>query len=241
MSGSEETARYFDRHAERLRAKNVNDKWEAIVPLVDRVAPSAAVLEGGAGTGFYTLRMLERGHQVTAVDISERSLDFLRRDSERLGLAGSLDTRCGDFASVAAGLGYMDLVMFTKTLAWFTDGAAIEHALEVAYDRLRPGVWIIALEPNGRCPFRGLLRPSEELRSVRSGLVYLRSDWLGPVLDRLPGARWELGYRYLIPGSVSRGHRGLAELDRMLCSIPILRHYAGFLFFAVQKRNDGSA
>jgi SAM-dependent methyltransferase len=53
------------------------------------------LLEIGPGTGYHTLPLLEAGHRVLAVDISDGMLDQLRRRAATLGVAGLLETRSG--------------------------------------------------------------------------------------------------------------------------------------------------
>ncbi len=53
-------------------------------------APSRNLLEIGCGSGMETIAMLELGHEITAVDISEAMLDVVRRKARAGGLAERL-------------------------------------------------------------------------------------------------------------------------------------------------------
>lgn len=55
-------------------------------------AEARALLEVGCGTGIETLSLLEEGHEVTAVDVSEKMLEVVRRKSRDAGISERL--RC---------------------------------------------------------------------------------------------------------------------------------------------------
>lgn len=79
MPSVEETTRYFDAHADRLRAGRLVDKTEALRDLLfEKLRPASRVMEVGAGTGLYTTRLLADGHRVVAVDLSKSCLDQIR-------------------------------------------------------------------------------------------------------------------------------------------------------------------
>ena len=62
------------------------------------------ILEIGPGTGFHTLRFLEVGHRVVAVDVSPRMLSKLRERAEARGLSPRLETRLGSTMELDATL-----------------------------------------------------------------------------------------------------------------------------------------
>ncbi|MCI4316909.1 MAG: methyltransferase domain-containing protein [Thermoplasmata archaeon] len=71
------------------------------------------LLEVGCGSGMETITMLRDGHQIVAVDISERMLQVVRAKAEKEGLGGQLTTiklRARDLATLATvtGLGPFD-------------------------------------------------------------------------------------------------------------------------------------
>jgi SAM-dependent methyltransferase len=84
--------------------------------LLERLAPGARVLDAGCGTGIPTARQLiEAGHKVTGLDISEEMLRLARRDVPEaefryLDIA-DLDQSLGDFAAVVA---FFSLLMLPR-------------------------------------------------------------------------------------------------------------------------------
>jgi ubiquinone/menaquinone biosynthesis C-methylase UbiE len=75
--------------------------YDRILPLADHyrsimeihlreLAGCKHIIDLGCGTGIPTIEFLKRGQRVTAVDISQKSLDVLRRKAEAAGCADSL-------------------------------------------------------------------------------------------------------------------------------------------------------
>ncbi len=82
----------YDRHITGNRMNRLlRDRSLAI--LGQRFKDSHRLLEIGCGSGMETLPMLERGHEVLAVDISGGMLATVREKAARAGLAERLSTR----------------------------------------------------------------------------------------------------------------------------------------------------
>lgn len=84
--------------------------------LLERLAPGSRVLDAGCGTGIPTARQLvEAGHKVTGLDISDEMLRLARRDVpdgefRRLDIA-DMDPYLGDFTAVVA---FFSLLMLPR-------------------------------------------------------------------------------------------------------------------------------
>src|SRR4051812_4157501 len=100
-------------------------------------------LEIGAGTGYFTLNMLQDGivHEATATDISPGMLDALQANAERLGVR--VQTVACDAERLPFAEASFDLVL----------GHAVLHHLphlDVAFSE-----FLRVLKPGGRCLFAG--------------------------------------------------------------------------------------
>ncbi len=247
MNQNESTERYFDRIASGTEAKawagNV-DKWDVIEPLFDNAPADAKVLECGAGTGMYTVRMLRQGWHVTAVDLSEEALRVNRRIAETHGVGKNLTTVRGTFEEAARKAGQtFDIVAYFKTLHHFPDLSSVRDAIVHGYEAVRPAGMLVGLEPNGDCPLwrPGLLmegihpRGGKPVWEMEKGLLMITQRNLSRIFRQLPCARWEFRWEYLIPACLGRRIPRTARLlNRLLCRTP-LKRWAFNLTFRVWK------
>jgi ubiquinone/menaquinone biosynthesis C-methylase UbiE len=74
------------------------------------IAPGHVVVDLGCGTGSFAREAARAGARVRAVDVSERMLEFLRRESEREGISG-VDCEHAGFLTCAAEPGSIDCVV----------------------------------------------------------------------------------------------------------------------------------
>ena len=87
----------------------------------------ARVLDAGCGTGAMATELAQRGARVTAVDISQKRLDRLARDTNLECLRINLDTEFGRleaerFAWPATDAGEATCVLTAKELEWLLEG-----------------------------------------------------------------------------------------------------------------------
>ena len=125
--------------------------------------PSRAVLDVGTGTGTLALLAAELGHEVTAIDLSERMILAARRKSIESGIA--VDWQIGDAEDPPIPQASVDAVI-SRHLVWtLPDPLLAVRAWQV---RLKPGGLIAVID--GSYP-----RPALPLR------------WLAAVAVRLGG------------------------------------------------------
>lgn len=101
---------------------------DATVAWIDGLlAGSGRVLDLGCGPGLYAQRLARLGHEVTGVDLSDRSLEHARRESRREGL----DVRYvhGDYTEIELD-GSFDLIILIYFDLGVLDPIATEKLLE---------------------------------------------------------------------------------------------------------------
>lgn len=108
------------------------DEW-----LIERLPAGSRVLDVGCGTGTPTARRLvDAGHDVTGIDISDGMLAIARRDVPEAKFvhldATELDGSLGDFSAIVA---FFSLLMLPR--------AEIPGVLERLHDVLEPGGHLI--------------------------------------------------------------------------------------------------
>lgn len=111
-----------------------------------RPGPFERGLEVGAGTGYFTLNLMQSGVVRSAVcaDISPRMLATLRANARTLGLA--VETLVGDAETLDLPPGSFDLVFGHAVLHHLPD---LETAFARFHRLLRPGGWLVfAGEPS---------------------------------------------------------------------------------------------
>ena len=107
MSHSQSTQEYFEREATDFNAayggapgqikdfirrisylynrKPIEGRLNALLDLVGAVK-GKKILEAGCGPGFYSIRLAERGAQVTALDYAKGMIQIARRNAEQAGV-----------------------------------------------------------------------------------------------------------------------------------------------------------
>jgi SAM-dependent methyltransferase len=165
------------------------------------------VLDVGCGTGFFTAYYLERGAEVTGVDIAPTSIERLRARHPQARFL------LGDVSEVALE-GTWDLVNAFDVLYHITDDARWERAVAGLAAAVAPGGLLLltdafvdreGLAAHNR--MRGLARYRERLE--RAGLAILATRGTHVLLNR------ELGvFRFL-----NRAPRLLLALDRALLAL----------------------
>lgn len=121
--------------------------------LVDRISPPGHVLELGCGLHSTMWSMMERGLEVTAIDISQVAIDACRAEYDRRGLQG------GEFLHMNA-----EELDFPADTFDAVSGTGILHHLDI--DRamegcarvLKPGGRVVLMEPMGHNPAVNLYR-----------------------------------------------------------------------------------
>src|SRR5579884_3444616 len=106
-----------------------------------KLGPDDTIVDFGAGSGRVSIPLLQRGHPVVAVDVSEQSLAELRALAESLGLTGlttSTTLPTGDFGAIVGAdiLHHVDM----------------EEYLPGMHAALQPGGAIVFSEPGALNP-----------------------------------------------------------------------------------------
>ncbi|MCI4347273.1 MAG: methyltransferase domain-containing protein [Thermoplasmata archaeon] len=148
-------AEEYDRHITGNRMNRLL-RARSLAWLEPRFATAHRLLEIGCGSGMETLPLLQAGHEIVAVDISERMLATVRAKAEREGVGNRLVTRHLrardlDHLSAELGDGSLDGAYSTYgALNCEPDLSPIPHALGRL---LKPGAPFVAGVYNRWCLF----------------------------------------------------------------------------------------
>ncbi len=102
--------------------------------------PQGSILEIGAATGRYTLKLAKRGYQLTAVDLSAAELEKCRAIIQAEGLERKVQFVVADARDLSRVTGKeFDIVLLMGPLYHLVVEADRKAALQEAFDRLRAG------------------------------------------------------------------------------------------------------
>ena len=158
--------RYFTRTPVGTLLRRRDDR--IVHPALDRLLePRHAVLEVGAGTGHYTVRVARRAARVVALDGAPHMVDYVRARAEREGLA-NVEAGGGRLPDGIEATGPFDGVVCLGVLGYVED---LEGSLRALAGRLRPGGWaVLSMPPR---TLEGRVHVAFELAGRRR--VHLRS------------------------------------------------------------------
>jgi len=171
--------------------------------------PGARVLEIGCGMGRFTALLLERGFDVTALDLSQYLIDRLRSEFADSGRLTAIAARAEDVADMVSDR--FDAVVgffFLHHLSGFDDTFAAARSV------LAPGGKIAFCEPNAFNPLVYLqvtFTPTMSWKGEPS-IPRMRPSVIFPALERqgFRNLRTDL-YGALPPAIANTGPGGLAE------------------------------
>lgn len=97
---------YYNRYNEEGRLERDNyHRTEFLITLKllePYLTPGGTILDVGAGTGRYSCYYAERGHHVTALDLTPRHVEAIRAKAEQLQLTDRLSAVTGDACELSA-------------------------------------------------------------------------------------------------------------------------------------------
>ena len=185
--------------------------------------PPARVLDAGAGTGALSMLAAELGHEVTALDFSDRMLDRARRRAAEAGL--SIRFVVADVAEPPPGP--FDAVVERHVLWTQPDPVRVLSAWRmvapqgrlVLYESLRPPTLGRKLRSAAATASRWFLRRPDPHHGVYeddvlAALPLAGAASFGPILAALGRAGW-LRYRIERLRDVERARAGLDIMERL--------------------------
>ena len=116
-------------------------EYEMTMALFEQYLPAPArILEIGGATGRYTVELLRRGHQLTAIDLSPALVEQNARHVAEAGFADRAEIHVADARDLSVlGHARFDAVLLMGPLYHLVLEADRELALQQARDRLVPG------------------------------------------------------------------------------------------------------
>ena len=109
----------------------------------------------GCGTGWETIRALKAGAYVIAIDISPKSIEFVKEQAEKHGLPDRLEACVMDAQNLTFPSGEFDIVMGNGILHHLPD---LRQTMKEIRRVLTRGGYAVFVEPLGMNPVLNLYR-----------------------------------------------------------------------------------
>lgn len=199
------------------------------------------VLEIGAGTGRWTISLLQRGLKVTATDISSKSLGVLKEKAQRLNLEKKLEIICDNFEKPLF-KSCFDAVFCFGVIHHFDPNKRNLILKNIAIS-LKKGGSIYILEPNPLNPLfyliyfwrwlnnsQGLNRWSTEKGFLRSNIWNLKKSLKKMGISEIEN-KW---YGYL-PSRFANYVPFVLELNKLLNTIPFCKLFSAYIWIKGKK------
>lgn len=200
------------------------------------LSPRSNVIELGCGGGRFVVPLLDKGHKVTGVDISQQALDILAENARRLGLESGLDLLKNDFQKPVFREAF-DAAFVVSTFHQLDDTHA--GRLEIFSNLLKsvkPGREVLLLQPNSWNPLFYIfaLHPDVDWKIEKTLLSYsFRS--LKKIYQDLGLKNIELQHFGWLPTRFVNKFRFVKGINEFLCRIPIVKNFSSFVLIKGTK------
>lgn len=195
------------------------------------------IVDFACGTGYHAIRFLTEGFRVTGIDISQSSLDILKKRTVLIQKGDKLNTVVSDFSRPILlnrfDAGY--LICSYHCLGF--DLKARQLRLRNMIKMIKKGGKFFMMEPNPLNPLYYFFYPfvyksnwREGYNIVNSRLSLLRNDLA------LSGAGDLCVYHYgLLPTFLINYWKQVENINIFLCSLPIVKRMSAFHFISGRR------
>jgi 2-polyprenyl-3-methyl-5-hydroxy-6-metoxy-1,4-benzoquinol methylase len=123
----------------RFNKGAIEGRLNALLDLIGDNVKRATILDVGCGPGFYSIRLAEKGAQVTGIDYSHGMIDTAKNNAQQSGVRA--DFKLADFMSVDLDTTF-DYVFATGVLEYITSAQHEAFLQRMAY--LSNGIVIVS-------------------------------------------------------------------------------------------------
>lgn len=231
---------YWDQEADRifkineemsqLAKKEIEDFFDYI-----NLGSNQDILEIGCGAGRFTFPMLRKGNRVTGTDVSDKSLELLKRMAQKEGLAQNLKVKNIDFTKKIY-KNQFDLVVIGNVIHHFIPERK-QVIINNIVTALKPGGKVAIWEPNAYCPmylpWYAILELSGKERGIwaaEKGVFKSRFSEIKRLLENAGIKNVELKRHTLIPLRLDQYIKNVGKINKQLLKIPVFRNMSAYLW-----------
>ncbi|HSX40805.1 MAG TPA: methyltransferase domain-containing protein [Candidatus Saccharimonadales bacterium] len=193
---------------------------------------SAKLIELGSGYGRFVLPFLHLGYHVTAVDVSQNSLNIIKAEAKKYHLDKNLKTLRSDFQKTAFNSIYdAAFCISTFHLLGATEKKRVE-TLKNLVKTVKKGGQVLVIEPN---PLNPLYYPfyffSKEVSwNVEKHFMKSNEANLRKIFKNLGLKNIKVTYVGFLPMRFIENFPFVAQLNDILSKTPILNKFSSFIY-----------
>lgn len=244
LSHDEIQANFYDRMAESFQEAELAygaKVWqEAFFKFLD-LKKEVNILDFGCGHGRWTLPLLRQGHRVTAVDISQKSLEVLERRAKREGLEKKLKVVKSNFEKEEYD-NLFDGALCLSVLSHL-DPDKKEKIFADVVNAVKKGGFLAIYEPNPLNPlyyllyfWRGIWGIKERgTWAVGKGFLGSRSGSLKRLFQSQGLEDIKVRRYGMLPNKFADVFPFIIRLNEILVKVPVIRNMSAFIFMKGRK------
>jgi S-adenosylmethionine-dependent methyltransferase len=137
-----------------LREILIREDLEAIIPNLSK--GGLDILDAGCGLGDMTVWLAEKGHRLTATDLSGKMAEYTRERAAQAGLSADIEVYHLPLQSVLTGAKQYDLICIHAVMEWLAEPYEMLDQLKAC---LKPGGYVsLTIYNLHRTIFNGLIK-----------------------------------------------------------------------------------
>ena len=232
----EKTEKFFDKYVSRKKdldllrmSKAGKIEFEKFFRFLN-LPKGSNLIELGSGYGRFVLQLLKRGYSVTAVDISQESLDILLDQAKRNNIEKNLKLIRSDFSKPQFSNTY-DGAYCISTFHLLA--GAEKKRIEIFSNLIKSvkkGGTIVAIEPNPLNPF---YYPFYWLSDQVSWEI--EKTFIKKIFKKLGLKNIEISYMGFLPNRFINSFETVKYLNGFVNSFPLLNKFSSFIYIKGYK------
>lgn len=208
-------------------------EWEAINKAFNiNKSTHSMIIELGCGTGHFTLNFLKKGFSVTGIDAINDLLRIVNKRAKTFGLSKNLSLINSDLSkALKSKEKKYDAGFIISTYHCISNNKKEqENVLRNFIRLLRPGGKLLIMEPNPLNPLYFIFYPFVYGSNWREGfnIINSRKGLLKKSLLSMGMEKIEIYYHSFLPTSLINKSEFIKEVNKFLCSLPLIRNFAAF-------------
>ena len=240
----EKTEKFFDKYVSRKKnldllqmSKAGRMEFEKFFNFLN-LPKGSNVIELGSGYGRFVLELLKRAYRVTAVDISQESLDILLDQAHKNNIDENLKLVRSDFSKPE----FDSVYDGAYCISTFHLLAGTEEERIETFSNLIKGVkkggTIVAIEPNPLNPFYYPFYWFSDQVSWEIEKTFMKSSEfnLKKIFNKLGLTDIEVSYMGFFPNRFINSIEAVKYLNGFVNSVPLLNKFSSFIYIKGKKK-----